>query len=103
MTKQLIEITFNSAMNQATKLDNCAASLRRIASSDISATRADLLAAWEGDNANAYVSKLDLTSGNILETAKKLENIASTLRSVARTFRDAELKALEIATLRSYE
>ena len=96
MTRQMIEITFGNALTQARQLEDCAADMRRVANRGMNNIKNDLASAWEGDSSSAYIAKMDDTAGNILETAKKIEQIASTLRRVAKIFRDTELKALEL-------
>lgn len=102
MTRQLIEITFGNAMTQANQLDACADDMVRLANNSISGIKGDLSAAWQGDSANAYMAKMDTTAQNMLKTADKLYQIAETIRSVARIFRNTELRAIELAEQRSY-
>lgn len=103
MTRQLIEITFGNAMNQANQLDACADDMTRLANSSIAGIKSDLSAAWQGDSANAYMAKMDTTAQNMLKTADKMRQIAETIRSVARIFRSSELRAIELAEQRSYQ
>lgn len=102
MTRSMIEITFGNAMTQARELDECAEAMERLANSDVVSIKEGIQNAWKGDAANAYVAKMDLTSGNMLATARKIRGIATTLRNVARIFRNTELRALEIAEQRTY-
>lgn len=101
ITRAAIELNFANAMIQANKLDSCAESMRRVSGSDIQNARNQLQCAWDGAEADQFIGKLDLTAGNIRRTAARLEQIADTIRSVARTYRNAELRALEIATQRT--
>lgn len=96
MTRQMIEITFGDALTQANQLDDCAADMRRVANNGMNNILNDLASAWEGDSASAYLAKMEDTAGNICETARKLEQIAATLRRIAKIYRDSELKALEL-------
>lgn len=102
MTRQLIEITFGNAVAQAKQLDECADAMVRLANNSIGNIKSDLNSAWQGDSANAYIAKLDLTSENIITTANKLYEIARTIRKVARIFRESELRVLALAQERSY-
>ncbi len=102
MTRQLIEITFGNALTQAAHLDECAAEMTRVALSRLSDVEEEIRGAWEGDSANAYIQKMNMTEQNILATARKLESMASTIRRVAYIFRESELKAIEIAERRDY-
>lgn len=102
MTRDMIEITFGNALTQAKQLDECAESLEQLANNSLSSVQSDLSAAWQGDSADTYFSKMNLTRENIRKTAEDIQSIADTLRQVARIFRESELKALEIATSRTY-
>lgn len=101
-TKQLIEITFGNALTQARQLENCADEMIRLANSNLGSIKGDLNNAWQGDSANAYLTKLDLTADNIVATANKLNQIAATIRKVAGIFRDTELRAIEVAEQRTF-
>ena len=98
----MIEITFGNAMTQARQLDECADTMENIANSNLAQIRESICGNWEGTAAQQYVQKVDLTGDNILKTARKLRNIASTLRRVANIFRESELRVLEIAAQRTY-
>ena len=102
MTKQLIEITFQNAIAQARRLESCADSMVTLANSNLPAVRGEVQAAWEGEEANAYLSKMETTGENILKTAARLYSAATTIRTVAKIFRESELRALEIATQRTF-
>ena len=102
MTRQTIEITFSSAMSRARQLDQCAEDMFRLANTNMESIKSDLSMAWQGDSANAYIDKMDMTAANICKTANRLQEIASTLRSVAINFRNSELRAIEIAEQRAY-
>ena len=96
MTRQMIEITFGNALRQAKQLEDCAEDMRRVAKSGMTGIKNDLASAWKGDSSSAYLAKMEDTAGNICETAKKLDQIAATLRKVAKIFRETELNALEL-------
>ena len=102
MTRQLIEITFGNAMQQARQLDQCAEDMLRLANGNMESVKSDLASAWEGTSAEAYIRKMDTTASNIRKTANRLKDIANTIRTVARIFRNTELRAIELAEQRSY-
>lgn len=102
LTRQLIEITFGNAMTQARQLDQCAEDMLRVANNNMGNIKGDISAAWQGESANAYIQKMDLTAGNIVKTAQRLQEIAQTLRTVANIFRNTELRAIELAEQRTY-
>lgn len=102
MTRQMIEITFGNAMSQARQIDDCADDMMRVANRSMNSIKGDISAAWQGSSASNYLSKMDMTAANIRTTANKLYQIAETIRTVARIFRDTEIRALEIAQQRTY-
>lgn len=102
MTRQLIEITFGNAMSQANQLDACADDMMRLANSSMTGIENEINMAWQGDSANAYLNKMDITASNIVTTANKLHQIAETIRGVARIFRDTELRAIALAEARTF-
>ena len=74
----------------------------RLANSNMETIKSDISMAWQGESANAYLAKMDISAANIRQTARKLQEIAATLRKVAAIFRSTELKALELAEQRTY-
>lgn len=98
----MIEITFGNALAQAREIEACADSMTQLAKTSLPGVKNELSAAWQGDSANNYMAKVDMTSANIARTAERLYQIAETLRSVARIFRDSEIRALELAEQRTY-
>lgn len=102
MTRRMIEITCQNTLAKARQLESCAETMQRLANSNLAGIKNEILAAWQGAEADAYVGKLELTADNILTTAQKLNNIAATLRKITEIFRTTELKALEIAEQRTY-
>lgn len=102
MTRQLIEITFGNAMTQANQLDACADDMIRVANNSMAGIKNELNMAWQGESANAYIAKMDMTASNIITTANKLRQIADTIRRVARIFRETELRAIALAEARTF-
>lgn len=102
MTKELIEITFGNALAQAKELETCADSMENLVRGSLSSIQSEMALSWQGENANAYFQKVNLTGTNILKTAEKLRGIAETLRRTAQIFREAEIEALDIAKRCTY-
>ena len=57
---------------------------------------AGLEADWHGNSATDYKRKLNLFSAKVECEAKKHENIANTIRRVAKRTYDTEMQSLEI-------
>lgn len=102
MTRQMIEITFGNALTQASHLEECADDMMRLANEKMGSIKSNVQYAWEGDSARAYIEKMNMTASNIVVTANKLRQTAKAIRKIAYTFRQSELRAIEIAERRTY-
>jgi len=99
----LAEIYFNydRAIKQANELDTIARGLKRAANDTMEDILNDVHAAWKSDSMPQYIKKGQKVEGDIRTTAGNLNNIASTIRTIARRVRDAELTAWRIANERN--
>ena len=102
MTRQLIEITFGNAITQANQLEACADDMMALCNRRMTEVQNGIQCSSQGAGVLAYIEKMEATSEGIRATANKLYQIAQTVRETARQFRDAELRAIEIAEQRSY-
>lgn len=102
MTRRMVEITFDEALRQASRIEACADDMDRVARTNIPGICSEIGEAWQGDSAGAYLTKVETSADNIAATANRLTEIAQTLRTVARIFRDSELAAIELAERRDY-
>lgn len=102
LTRAVIKINFQRAMQQAAELDDIADDLSRMSKSDFENTMQNVSANWKGENARKYLAKGDRLQGNMNSTVNSLHNIASEIRRVAKRIHDAEMSALEIAQRRDY-
>lgn len=98
----MVEITFSEALRQARRIEACADDMSRVANTNLPGICSEIGDAWQGDSAGAYLSKVETSAGNIATTANRLYEIARTLQTVARIFRDSELAAIELAERRDY-
>jgi uncharacterized protein YukE len=97
LSARKIEITFQNAINQARILEECADEMEALVNSNVPDLCSELHSAWQGESAEAYINKLNLCGGNIAKNAQQLRAIAQTIRYAARRFREAELRAIELA------
>ncbi|HIZ64619.1 MAG TPA: WXG100 family type VII secretion target [Candidatus Blautia pullicola] len=97
-----IEMDFRQAKQQAAQLEELAAQLKNLAAKDLQETMQSLSAAWKGESADSYMQKGVRLEENISGTARKLEQIASTIRITAQRTYEAEMRAREIAKERTY-
>ena len=93
-TARSISIAFGNAIAQAEKLEASAEQMRT-SKKQLDSIRDSLKAEWEGESASLYFQKCDLLGTKLEKTAGELAQIASVIRKSAKTYRDAEMKALE--------
>ena len=97
-----IEMDYRRAMAQASELENLASQLKTQANQNFPEILANVQSAWQGDNANEYVSKARTLQPKMMTDARNLMNVASTIRTVATNTYNAEKRAYEIAQQRTY-
>jgi len=95
-----IYFNYNKAIAQANRLDGIAKKMKNAANRDMQGILNDVSRAWKSDSAPQYVRKGEKVKGNIQTSSKNLEEIASTIRTIAKRVRDAELEAWRIANER---
>ena len=97
-----IEMDYQKAMAQAKELDELAAQLKTQANDNFPDILKVVSDAWQGDNANKYITKANNLPGKMIKAAEDLGSIASTIRTVATNTYNAEKTAYELAQNRSY-
>lgn len=98
-----IEMNYKRALSQAAQLEEASEALRRTAVSAIADISRDLSGGgWQGENADAFLKKLSLLTERIQTSAKQLRDAAAALRRIAQNTYDAEMRALDLAVIRSY-
>ena len=95
-----IYFNYNKAIAQANRLDGIAKKMKNAANRDMQGILNDVSRAWKSDSAPQYVRKGEKVKGNIQTSSKNLEEIASTIRTIAKRVRGAELEAWRIANER---
>ena len=95
----LSEIYFNydQAIRQANDLDAVAKKLHNAANKDMDKILNDINRAWKSDSTPQYLNKGKKLEQDITTSARNLEKIADAIRTIAKTVRDAELRAWRIA------
>lgn len=99
-TTRQIQLNYRQALNQANTLDNLANQVDRVAKTDLENSMQSLSKGWKGDNATAFLTKERVLKGKISGTAKEIRQVASDIRTVARTIYRAEMEAVRIANKR---
>lgn len=103
MTKYQIECNYRLALKRADELSETARNIMKVSENISNDVMAGLEADWHGNSATDYKRKLNLFSAKVECEAKKLENIANTIRRVAKRTYDTEMQSLEISRKRTYE
>lgn len=103
MTKYQIECNYRLALKRADELSETARNIMKISENISNDVMAGLEADWHGNSATDYKRKLNLFSAKVECEAKKLENIANTIRRVAKRTYDTEMQSLEISRKRTYK
>lgn len=97
-----IIFSYTQAIKQAEDLEIIADSIRNSANDKIEAILGILNSAWNSDNSPNYLKKVTKVQTDIVDTAKKISEIAAEIRAKAEEFKEAELLAIEIANTRDY-
>lgn len=103
MTKYQIECNYRLALKRADELSETARNIMEVSKNISNDVMAGLEADWHGNSATDYKRKLNLFSAKVECEAKKLENIANTIRRVAKRTYDTEMQSLEISRKRTYK
>lgn len=103
MTKYQIECNYRLALKRADELSETARKIMKVSENISNDVMAGLEADWHGNSATDYKRKLNLFSAKVECEAKKLENIANTIRRVAKRTYDTEMQSLEISRKRTYK
>ena len=103
MTKYQIECNYRLALKRADELSETARNIMKVSENISNDVMAGLEGEWHGYSATDYKRKLNLFSAKVECEAKKLENIANTIRRVAKRTYDTEMQSLEISRKRTYK
>lgn len=103
MTKYQIECNYRLALKRADELSETARNIMKVSENISNDVMAGLEADWHGNSATDYKRKLNLFSAKVECETKKLENIANTIRRVAKRTYDTEMQSLEISRKRTYK
>lgn len=101
-TMSAINLNYNRAKAQASRLDEIAQQLRKLGKSGIEQGCDELLAGWQGENAQLFVQKERELGSDIIKTAKEIEEIAQAVRSAARKIYEADKRAAALAAATGY-
>ncbi|NCB91976.1 MAG: hypothetical protein EOM40_05305 [Clostridia bacterium] len=96
-TRAEIDMDYNGAKVQADKLNEVAASVRRIADDQLEVSFQDISKSWQSDAAGRYGIKGGLLLDEVRKEADRLAELAEGIKTMADTVYRAELENIETA------
>lgn len=97
-----IEVDFQQAMAQASRLREISNEMSRLAKNDFEGNLQSIASNWKGQNATAYLNKGKILENRISNTAGNIGAVATVIENTARRIREAEIRAYEEAKKREY-
>lgn len=95
-SKEDIEMDFDRAIGQAKELEDIAARLISLVSSNVEGTFAMLGNGFRGENSVVFINKGSELSRNMLGTADDLMRVSSNIKQTAEIIYKAEKAAMQI-------
>lgn len=92
-----INVSFQELQEQARRLEETAADMKRLAGQQLERTIQEMAECWQGETASAYFKKAELVRQDIIQTAKGLDEAAEDIRAQARRLYSAEQQAVNLA------
>ena len=95
-SSRTIQIEFQQVVQQTNRLEDCANDLRRVQKM-LDDLVDDLSSGWAGESAQAYFQKCRELHSKLGKSAQNLNTTANVIERSARAYRDAELRAIQLA------
>lgn len=96
-----ILVEFRQVREQAKALEECAGELSSI-EKQLQDLTAGLRAQWQGESADLYCQKCEELGGKLNNSANHLKKVSTAIHRAAKSYYDAEMKAVELAQKRTY-
>ncbi len=97
-----VALNYNKAQTQAKNLDSIASQIRTNALK-LEGCKKNIASAWKGENANAYLRKIEVVVDNLEKIERNINRIALTVRTNSKRTYDAEVAAINTANKRTYK
>lgn len=94
--RETINYDFQNAKVQSDKLDELAIKLNKIAESSLEGLMKNIYCNWRGDNASAYLQKMEQVQENVKHTAERFQEIAEIIREDSKNLREVEDRNKEL-------
>lgn len=95
-----IKIDFSRAYREAERLERIANKLKVLANGKMEQSMMNLSSIWTGTNSKDFLKKESQLKEDMIETAKRLNDVADDIRRIARRVYETETRAYEIASRR---
>lgn len=99
-TTRSVTVAYLSAKNQVSDLENIAGNLEK-QKRKLAEQRADVHRVWSGENADCYCAKMLKKENELSSIIADIRNIASTVQVVTENTYKADMKAIQLAKVRS--
>ena len=99
-TAHMIDLDYQKALRQADRLDEAVKDIKR-ERTKLKECRTRISSAWKGENATAYLKKVQIVENDLATMEKNIRDTAATIRKIAKTTYEAEKKALALAKART--
>lgn len=92
----IMNFNYNQAISQAGQIEAVASEMLTVANRQLQNTLDSIGVCWRGETASQFLRSCATTQEDVRAQAKKLQELASRIREVARIIKEAEERALEI-------
>lgn len=102
MSNMMIQLNYTQAMEQAEQLSKLADEMKDLSEEEVERLITELGSCWEGENAVAYIAKVEVLKKNLEKTAEDIKKTATTIQEMATNIYNAEMEAEKIAEIRTF-
>lgn len=102
MSNLMIQLNYTQAIEQAEQLSKMADEIKDLSEEEVAKLITDLGSCWEGENASAYIAKVEILKRNLEKTAEDIKKTSTTIRDMATNIYNAEMEAEKIADNRTF-
>lgn len=92
----IMNFNYNQAISQANQVEKIAKDMLAIANKQIQNAGDSIEICWRGSASQQFIANLEATQADIRAQAKKLQDLAKRIRSVAKIIEEAEQRAKEL-------
>ncbi|MDO4514272.1 MAG: WXG100 family type VII secretion target [Lachnospiraceae bacterium] len=97
-----ISIDIDRALQDAARIQEIAAAIKRLASDNVEKSAAITTECWKSEQSAQYMKKMEKLQKNLNTIGKNLDGIAALYKAEAEAMRDAERFGEQLANIRIY-